>query len=254
MTLSRPEAILLELGVSRPTEIRLPVIAHYLGATIKYSKLDGCEARIIGLGDNAIIRVRSDAHPRRKRFSIAHELGHWQLHRGQNLVCGDNAFRLDSAQRGAEAAANSFAGKLLLPTYLLEPIARQYSKFDFQTINRIADEFEASLTATAIRLLEARLAPLMIISYTRHSRNWSKKSIDLRDDLVAPLEPHSETNAFRLLHGRGRGNSNARAVDARLWFNRYDLDGVKILEDSIRTSDNDVLVVLSATDQRLLRS
>lgn len=248
-----PEEILFELGVTSPADIDLPVIAYHLGATIKYSKLEGCEARIIGVGENAIIRVHSGAHPRRKRFSIAHELGHWQLHRGLNLVCGDKAFRPDQAQRGAEAAANSFAGKLLLPTYLLEPIARKHSKFDFQTIGQIADEFDTSLTATAIRILETRLAPLMLISYSQLCRKWWKKSIDLRDDLVAPTEPHPETNAFKLLHTRGYKPSSSRLVDARLWFPRYDLDGVKILEDSIRTSGNDVLVVLSATDRRLLR-
>ena len=251
--MAAPEDILFELGVTSPAEIDLPVIAYYLGATIKYSKLEGCEARIIGVGANAIIRVHRDAHPRRKRFSIAHELGHWQLHRGLNLVCGDKAFRPDLAQRGAEAAANSFAGKLLLPTYLLEPLAKQHRKFDFHTIGQIADEFDTSLTATAIRILESRLAPLMLISYTQLARKWWKKSIDLRDDLVAPMQPHSETNAFKLLHTKGYKTSSSRAVDARLWFPRYDLDGVKVLEDSIRTSDDNVLVVLSATDPRLLR-
>jgi IrrE N-terminal-like domain len=251
---SAPEEILLELGVTSPAEIDLPVIAYYLGAIIKYSKLEGCEARIIGVGDRAIIRVNSDAHPRRKRFSIAHELGHWQLHRGLNLVCGDKAFRPDLAQRGAEATANSFAGKLLLPTYLLQPVVKQHRKFDFHTIGQIADEFDTSLTATAIRILESRLAPLMLISYTRMSRKWSKKSIDLGDELVAPMQPHPETNAFKLLHSKGYKASSSKAVDARLWFNRYDLDGVKVWEDSIRTSENDVLVLLSASDQRLLRT
>lgn len=255
MTLSRAEQILIELGITSPDEISLPVVAYYLGATIKESKLDGCEARIIGVDDHAIIRVDSHAHPKRKRFSIAHELGHWQLHRGLNLVCGDAAFRPDQAQKGAEAAANSFAGKLLLPTYLLEPIAKKHPRFDFETVGRIADEFDTSLTATAIRLLESRLAPIMLVSYNAFSRNWPKRSIDLRDDLTPPLQPHPETNAFKLLHDkRWRPASNARVVDARLWFDRRDLEGVKILEDSIRTSENDVLVLLAPVDGRLLRS
>jgi hypothetical protein len=175
VTFSKAEEILMELGVTSPAEIDLPVIAYYLGATIKYSKLDGCEARIIGVGDSAIIRVRSD-------------------------------------------------------------------------------QFETSLSATSIRLLEARLAPLMVIAYGPFSRGWFKKSIDLRDDLTPPLEPHPETAAFNLLHSRGRTRSNAKVVDARLWFNRYDLDGVRICEDSIRTSDNQILVVLSPIDERLWRS
>lgn len=252
MKLSAAEDILFNLGVTLPAEIDLPVIAYHLGATIKYSELDGCEARIIGLGDHAIIRVREDAHPRRQRFSIAHELGHWRLHRGRNLVCGEAAFNPDLSQRSAEAAANIFAGKLLLPTYLLEPIARRHSVFDIRTIGQIADEFDTSLTATAIRLLEARISPLMLISYGPYCRKWWKRSIVLRDDLAVPQQPHPDSNAFRLLHSRARTTSASRRVDARLWFDRYDLEGVKVVEDCIKTGENEVLVLLSPTDDRLL--
>jgi Zn-dependent peptidase ImmA (M78 family) len=162
MTLSPAESLLLELGVVAPSEINLPVIAHYLGASIKYSELDGCEARIIGVNDRAVIRVRKDTHPRRQRFSIAHELGHWQLHRGYNLVCGESDFRPGSTKnKSREAAANSFAGKLLLPGYLLDKAASQHGVIDFASIGKIADEFDASHTATALRLLERRHAPMI---------------------------------------------------------------------------------------------
>lgn len=68
-------------------EIDLEAIAFHLGARVRYRKLEGCEARIIGCIDAAIITIDEDCSYRRKRFSLAHEIGHWTHHKGQTLVC-----------------------------------------------------------------------------------------------------------------------------------------------------------------------
>ena len=75
--LSPAERLLQDLGVTDPQDIDLEVIAWQLGVRIKYRHLDGCEARIAGDDKKAIISVRDDVSPGRKRFSIGHELGHW---------------------------------------------------------------------------------------------------------------------------------------------------------------------------------
>ncbi len=71
-----------ELGITDPSEIDIEAIAFYKGATVKRRPLKGCEARIIGHGDKAIITVSTTSIPERYRFSIGHELGHWFKHRG----------------------------------------------------------------------------------------------------------------------------------------------------------------------------
>lgn len=85
MALSPAERLLQQLGVTEPDEIDLEAIAYYVNARVRYRPLDGCEARIIGKGDQAIITVNTNSGYRRKRFSIAHELGHWHHHRGKSL-------------------------------------------------------------------------------------------------------------------------------------------------------------------------
>jgi len=85
---SQAERLLRSLGVTEPEEIDLEALAWHMGVVkVKYRELDGCEARIVGLGDQAIITVDNRAIPRRRRFSLAHELGHWHLHRGKTLLC-----------------------------------------------------------------------------------------------------------------------------------------------------------------------
>ena len=54
-----PAALLDELGINAPSEIAIEAIAQYCGATIVYEPLDGCEARILGSGDRAIITVNA---------------------------------------------------------------------------------------------------------------------------------------------------------------------------------------------------
>src|SRR5207244_787336 len=78
-----PDAILDELGVSAPSDIIIEGIAEYCGATIVYEPLDGCEARILGSDDRAIIAVNANSPRPRKRFSAGHELGHWMRDRGK---------------------------------------------------------------------------------------------------------------------------------------------------------------------------
>ena len=91
--LTQSERLLQKLGITEPKEIDLESIAHYCGASVKFRPLDGCEARIIGRGDKAIITINDRSPYRRQRFSIAHELGHWQHHRGKHLVCRAEDFR-----------------------------------------------------------------------------------------------------------------------------------------------------------------
>ena len=80
--MSAAEELLQDLGVTEPDEIDLEAIAFYAGARVRYRALDGCEARIVGTNDQAIISVGLHSPRRRQRFSIAHELGHWHHHRG----------------------------------------------------------------------------------------------------------------------------------------------------------------------------
>jgi hypothetical protein len=77
------ERLLLDLGIGKPQDIDLEAIAWALGAAVNYRPLDKCEAMIVGGDRRAIITVNSKSIPVRRRFSIAHELGHWHHHRGR---------------------------------------------------------------------------------------------------------------------------------------------------------------------------
>jgi hypothetical protein len=49
--------LLKELGITEPKEIDIEAIAQHCEATVTYEPLTGCEARIVGTNDRAIITV-----------------------------------------------------------------------------------------------------------------------------------------------------------------------------------------------------
>lgn len=83
----------------------------------------------------------------RQRFTLAHEIGHWCLHRRDR-----EAFAHTSPSRGRyEREANQFAAELLMP---LQELRRTASQMAFTSL---AAYFEVSLEAMAIRLRETGL-------------------------------------------------------------------------------------------------
>src|SRR6516164_3845446 len=149
MAISPAERLLQSLGVTEPKEIDLEAIAWTQGAVVNYRPLDSCEATIVGSKRRAVISVNSHSPPRRRRFSLAHELGHWHFHRGQILICGkDDIANFANESLNPERQADAFASDLILPNYLLDPRLRKIKRPALAAVREIADEFYASLTAT----------------------------------------------------------------------------------------------------------
>jgi hypothetical protein len=55
-----------------------------------------------------------------------------------------------------------------------------------------------------------------------------------------------------MLQGSARTRQASRRVSARLWFDRYELEGMTVLEDCLNMGNGEVLVLLVLTDQRML--
>lgn len=92
---------------------------------------DSVDALIIEDGSRVYAAVNARQHPHRQRFSIAHELGHYLLHReydGADAISIDNPPSEDpeiGSKSPIEAEADLFAGELLVPVEMLKPYARE---------------------------------------------------------------------------------------------------------------------------------
>ncbi len=150
-----PPKLLRDLGITEPADIRIEAIAEHCGATIIYERLRGSAARILGFGDRAFITVDSESRRERQRFSAGHELGHWMMDRGKvaSFVCAEKVFATDWGADNPERRANRYAVDLLLPKFMFEPRAKN-KIIVFDTVRELVRDFQVSLTATAIRLVE----------------------------------------------------------------------------------------------------
>ncbi|HRX40354.1 MAG TPA: ImmA/IrrE family metallo-endopeptidase [Parvularculaceae bacterium] len=254
--LTLPEQILRGFGVVEPGDIDLEAIAWEMGAKVKYRELHGCEARIIGRGDKAIISVDIDAQPRRQRFSVAHELGHWRHHRGRCLICRAEDIGT-GRQRSAtdpERIADEFASDLLLPRYMLDPMLRGVPRPTMKAVRSIAEAFDASLTATLIKIIETNRYPMMIVCHAMHGgRKWFRASASVPTRWFPRDELDHESSVFSLLYGAGAEEAFPRRVGADAWFDRSEAAHYEVLEQAFALPDQQVCAIITFPDEKMLR-
>jgi hypothetical protein len=241
------DKVLQDLGVTEPKEIDLEAIAYYLGARVRYRPLDGCEARIIGKDNGAIITVNTRSPLRRRRYSIAHELGHWCHHRGKALACRGEEF-IDRSALSPERVADSYAADLILPRYLFDQAARQYTKLNFKTVTGLADEFEASLTATTIRLIEGNHAPAFAICHNTSGRKWFVRAPSIPARWFPQETLDSDSFAFDMLYGNAQVSPIMRKIGADAWFDRREAEKYEVFEQTIRIGPDEILTILVVPD------
>ncbi|WP_065376787.1 ImmA/IrrE family metallo-endopeptidase [Ensifer adhaerens] len=257
--MSPAERVIEELGITEPHEIDLEVIAFHLGATIKFCSLDGCEACIMGYGDKAIIRVSDTVSPQRRRFSIGHELGHWCHHRGRPLFCkqedigGSDRTGKPSPKKAEERVADGYAGDLLMPRSVFRLVARQFKALNFETIRKVAGEFDTSLTATAIRFVDMDHTPSMIVCHGLNGRKWFSRSKSVPERWFPKTDLDSESPAFDILHGKAPESKFSSRIGADAWFDQFDADRYEIMEQTIRTFDGEILTLLIFKDEKMLQ-
>jgi len=250
-----PEELLRSLGISAPGEIDVVALADVLGVEVRRQPLSGCEARILGTSERAIITVNSRSIPTRQRFSIAHELGHWRWHRGRALMCkpddmevGDRR-RLSSAT--SERIADRYAAALLMPEYLVRPILSGLSYIEFSHVYSISQTFDTSFIASAIRLVELNLVPSLLVCHNIMGRKWFVRARDIPERWFPRRELGAESLALDLMHA-GTDRRRPELVPAHAWFDRGDAYQYEIMEQSCRLPTGDVLSLLSITDEDML--
>jgi IrrE N-terminal-like domain len=139
---------------------KLGELARDLGiSSIKISSLGtGISGQIMKEGDSYGIRVNRNEARERQRFTIAHELAHYLLHRdfidGSPDGIKDNVLYRSGAPERIEYEANRLAADLIMPLPLVEKKLNE----DFRgivteaTIESLAASFGVSKAAMEIRL------------------------------------------------------------------------------------------------------
>ncbi len=166
MPVLKAREIIKELYIEEASHINIEAIALTRGAIVKEEAMKGADGRLSALGASGLITVREDIPELgKKRFVIAHELGHFELHRHEvpSISCTDAAFREWSFRNPREMEANYFAAEILMPEDIFK---RSMEGKDLKPalFRSLLEEFNMSLTATAIRIATLRPEYALICS------------------------------------------------------------------------------------------
>lgn len=126
------------------------VVATALGITVGHSDLDDDLSGILRLNpENGKweMTVNSGHHPNRQRYTIAHELGHFCLHRYTVKEFKDHIFFRAASSDKMEWDANEFAGGILMPEDDFRNIVRE----GVTSVDKLAKKFAVSSLALRIR-------------------------------------------------------------------------------------------------------
>lgn len=240
----RAEALIVELGISSPAELDIEAIAFDSQVEVVYEAMAGCEASLVGYRDRAIATINPSGVRGRERFSVAHELGHWLLHRGRSFKCRvDDPSANLSSEWALEKEADSFAAHLLMPGPLFNPVIASFGKPTFQQLARVADNFETSVMATSLRLANVNTLPVIVACFDHQGRRWAIPARDIpkRWFLKDKLDEDSFTYDF-LHHGKECRGLWKQPAD--VWFENNDAGRFEVLEQCIGGANGVALVLL----------
>ena len=158
------------LEVNKVTEPHVPIkeiAKKLLIEVIPYFVGDNVSGILISKGDNATIGYNPNDPDVRQRFTIAHELGHYILHRKEKITSEqlfvDRDFivkyrstsKYTDSELLQEQQANAFAAAILMPERL---IRKELRKKDYETLNeaqvigKLADVFKVSEIAMTYKM------------------------------------------------------------------------------------------------------
>ncbi len=238
-----------EYFIETPCAVPIEDIAMDKNVVCLDGPLTGCLARLIRKGKSGVIRVSDKIRETgRRRFAIAHEMGHWFLHEAfsQYFICtaGD---MLDYSKSPLEAEANIFAAELLMPTFLFRPLTEKTTP-SWEIIRKLSGMFETSLTATALRFVEFSKTECLVAFSKDGQIEWIKQK-EIKSGLRLVRSGRVSPQSLAHYAFKESRSLSPEAVPAEAWIAETFSRSVEIVEEAIYMPKiNAVLSLIAVTE------
>jgi Zn-dependent peptidase ImmA (M78 family) len=162
--------------IERPEQLNLEEIANAEYLIIECAPLKNELGRIVYHEDFGLIKINSSIKETGiKNFTIAHEIGHFWISRDRKIrkhgCTTDNISSFKTSNK-AEQEANEFAAELLMHKPWFSDFVR-HREINMDLIKELANYFNVSLTAAAIRYAEIGKYPVAVIMSKDDKVAWS---------------------------------------------------------------------------------
>jgi hypothetical protein len=237
-------ALVDRLQIRGPREIDVELIANDCGLLIRRRPLRQEEGRIVHSGGVGVITVSERAYRSAKwRWVVAHELGHFHRHADVDQYAICSATDMNAGQEvGRESEANDFAAELLMPEFLFKKRCDRNHP-SLKDARELADEFQTSLTATAMRFVYYAPEPCAVVQSTGGTVAWCAWSDNFRLGIRKGTSLSTKTYAGDIFAGRVVGDYSQQ-VDGEAWSDSAWAKDIDLFEHSIMVSSGAVLTML----------
>lgn len=238
--------ILLELCINK-MPIDVYKICNTFNIEITYDELKTCDGGfLLNAGRKKIVINSNVGSESKKRFTIAHELGHYFLpnHKGiaYNCIIKDQTLG-DSSLFEEEREANEFASELLMPTKIFkEIIAHVNIDLNIPSAVKIAKYFNVSKIAAAIKLLQFFNDEKALLVYSHKGKIiWSLSFLEEKLNLISyRIPPLSLT--FETLANAAKNEVRCKVLSSKVWLDTD--DDYKLSEEVLCYKDYPVRLTL----------
>lgn len=169
----------------------------------------------------------------RRRFSIAHELGHLYIPSHANRPLGWCAEGAVGVPTGVgeqlEWEANDFAAELLMPHHLFAKDARNLTP-SFASIGRLAaaDQYDVSITAAAVRYMDVTRSACALVSSRDGRVEWVMKS----DAFVYRIPWRGDRVPASSVAAQGAAVAEPQRLAANVWLEFAQRSSLELFEST----------------------
>lgn len=142
----------------REVPVRLGAMARELGLKVKLSTMTpGVSGMIVKVEEEYIIKVNRHETRERQRYTLAHEISHFLLHRetidASSIGIVDNVLYRSGTPEQLEYEANRLAADIIMPNALItEKFESLGTLVSEEVVDHMAQIFQVSKVAMEIRL------------------------------------------------------------------------------------------------------
>jgi Zn-dependent peptidase ImmA (M78 family) len=217
--------LLTDYCIDDPNEIPLEDLVISEGGIFEEKPMTGADGRIVFGKKYSVVTINSNIQNKNKRrFVIAHELGHLKLHKNLErfFSCDEKAF-LEWHKTGShESQANEFAAELLMPSKLFASHAAKKT-FSLDHIINLSKVFNTSITSTAIRYTDLGSFPIAIIYSQNGEVKWYSRNSNFVCRFLKIKERVPENSVASQFFKKGDVPNSPTLVLPKVWFKDFQL-------------------------------